>query len=243
MQTYTFNYKEYKKRISKKHNYSFLFITALIIVLIVIAYFIKPDNSKVDKFYFARINTYLTYSEASKMSAEIQSRGGAGYIHFDGRYHVIASFYNNEEDTIIVVNNLKTDYPYASVYSIDVKKFYNIKNFSASQNKSTANSISGCLNIINKMYSLLLQHDKSEININTLTLNLTNLKKDLDDIYNDFASTFKGNKNANIIKAIEVLDEIKTSINTIKNSLDENFKLKYELVSIIFNYSSFLACF
>lgn len=246
MQTYSnynFDYNEYKKKTRKRHNYSFLILTILVIALMVVAFFIKPTTIKVDEYYFARINTYLTYSEASKTSIEIQNRGGAGYIYFDGRYHVLTSFYTSKDDAESVVNNLKTDYPNASIYTLEVEQFKKSKKLSTSQNKATANIVTESVKLIDNLYTLLLQLDKSEISTNELSITLANIIKDYNECCDNYKSAFP-DKNANIITSLEELEEIKTSLNNIKSaSTEPNYKLKYELASIVFSYSSFLSCF
>ncbi len=239
---YNFDYQEYLKRTRKKQPHTIFILMTVIIGLMIVAFFVKPNNNKLDNLYLVRINTYLTYSEASKMSNEIQSRGGAGYIFFDGKYHVIASYYTTESEAISVVDNLATEYPTANVYTLEISQYKNKKTLSNNQNKAITNLIQTANNMIKQVYSLLLQYDKNEITSNELTIRFTDIITLLEDKIADYKAELSSN-NANYINSIEKLDDITSSLNTIKSNLDKSYQLKYELVSIVFSYSSLLACF
>ena len=121
MQEYQFNYKEYNKKIYRSSGGgSIAVMVFVIIVLIGLAFFLTKQNIKHKKneFYFVEINKCLTYKDASDLSIEIQSRAGAGYVFFDGSYHVLANFYLNKADAESVCENLKPDYPTCKVFSL-----------------------------------------------------------------------------------------------------------------------------
>lgn len=243
MQTYTnynFDYKEYKKSTHKKSNYSLLILLALIVSLMIIAFVVKPASKQAGIFYFVRLNSYLTYKEANKMSSELQGRGGAGYIHFDGRYHVLIAYYASESEAMSVVNNLKNEYPTVDIFNLEIKQYRSKKYFSHEQNKAVVNLIKTTDETINNLYSQLLQHEKNEINTSELSINLSNIIKDYKDMSSEYKSKLS-NKKASTISTLEKLDKIENSLNNIKSNINEKYYTKYELVNIIFNYYSLLS--
>lgn len=49
-------------------------------------------------FYFLTVGEYDGYSEAAIAARDTVSRGGAGYIHNDGKYKIVAAVYERETD-------------------------------------------------------------------------------------------------------------------------------------------------
>lgn len=239
MQTYEFDYNDYKKRIKKRHNLSFLIMLVIIALLIIACYFIIP-STKTNKYYFVRINSYLTYSEASSMAVELQSKSAGGYIYFDGRYHVLANFYPNEEDANKVAENLSNNYPNIDVYTIDSKQY---KKSANNTDYNVIKDIIECqVTIINQLYNCIINHDKNMLNNNQFLTMLSSINKDYQDKKSVFHSHFKGSKSANIINAYDKVEDIANSLENIEKAVndDVSYKLKYELMHIVFTHSSFL---
>ncbi len=245
MQTYIFDYNEYKKRTKKKFNFSFIILTLFIIALLITACFIQPKKQKT-VYYFVSANSFFNYTDASKLSNEIQARSGAGYIHFDGKYHILVAFYTNKDDANSVVENIKEDYPTASVFSLELDKFYTNKKLTKSQNKLIKNISTNISSNIDTLYEYFLKYDKNEINLSQLSIIASNIEEDFTDLYNNYIDSFKSTKYSFSSTSLDYLNKIKNSIISIKTACKSDYisyELKYNLVCMSVNYSSFLSCF
>lgn len=85
-------------------------------------------SEKADYFYCLSAGSFATQKEAIALSDNIIELGCAGYIHYDGQFHVLISFYLNENDANAV--SQKTNY---SIYKI----------FKSSKLKSIPSTIKG----------------------------------------------------------------------------------------------------
>ena len=71
----------------------------------------KPKHTKTCEIYFLEIDSFQSYQSALNLSKEINANGGAGYIYYDGNYHVFANFYSKIEDAKSVLENVLEDFP------------------------------------------------------------------------------------------------------------------------------------
>ena len=238
MQTYEFDYLTYKKSIKKRKNYSVL-IMVLVISVLMCTYFLILPKTRTSTYYFIRINSYLTYKEANKLANELQSKSAGGYIYFDGKYHVFASFYPSQQEADNVLSNLIDSYPTANIYFLETKsiKTYHVDNV-------ITNSLKCQINIINQLYNMIVGLDKNELSDNQFTIMFNRLKKDFDNTKSEYKSFYKHTSDANIITAYDTLDNISKSLDNISNLTPKAncYQYKYELINIVFNHSSFLDC-
>ena len=231
MSSYFFDYNLYKKRLNKKTGLFIPVCIFIIILLMVAICFIYP-KSKTVNFYFVEVGNYMQYSQANSLAQEIQQKNAAGYVHFDGRYHVLTSYYLNLEDAENVVNNIKDEYPNANVFTLSIKqaKYANTNK----ENKTIKQTIESNEKLIKQLYTEIIRYDKNEISKDKFDLSLKRLSSDYSDIIDEFSSSFK--TNSKMTNAKEKLTTIK---NTIPSSAD-SFNLKYCLIKIVITHYSFL---
>lgn len=239
MDNYKFNYNQYKKTIHKKNNFSFLLIIFLIIILMSACILLKPKNKKVFEYYIVEVDCFQTYQQAIELSNEINIRGGAGYIYFDSKYHVLASLYSNYDNAEKVCNNLIENYPNTNILTFSNDKFVKLKNLNAKQNNSIENLINATNNILINLETLNLQYDTNKINQNKLKISVKNFLENFTICYDDFLSSFKNKPKFNVVK--KHTEEISKSLEilTAQNNEITSSNLKYSLISICINLYQF----
>ena len=199
MQTYSFNYSQYKKKIPTKSKLSFLLLFVIISLLISLTIFFKPKNTSSLDFYFVEITSFQTYKEASELSAEIQKKGGSGYIYYDGKYRVFASYYTSEKDAETVVNNISNDYKSANIYKLSTKKDI-ITPFSKKENFLISEISKSVLSSIDSITKLIIEFDKNKISSSSLKIELSKLSIRFDEKYQEFIDYTRNNSKRNVIK-------------------------------------------
>ena len=244
--SYQFDLKEYRRKISSTNSGAsgtFAIYIFICIILVGALFFLKPSKKTEhnNTFYFLEISRYLNYADASKLSNEIQAKGGAGYVYFDGQYRVFASLYLNKTDAEKVCENLKLDYSTAKVFEYEYKRNLNLNNLSTAQKKSAKNLIEHGNETLNQIYENIVAFDKAEINQNNLLLNFKTIKNNFDECCKDFNLAFDENSKFN--KAKSYILELNSALNALTNKDNANFTLKYELIRFAINYSNILTCF
>jgi len=236
---YQFNYNEYKKRTNNNLKVPFSILFLIIIFLSAIIVFIKPIKTSNHELYFITANSFSTYSQANTLSQEIKNFEGAGYIHYDKKYHVIINFYHEKKDAENVINNLKPNYSNIDIYTISIKNLKKSSNLTQKQYKSVKNFNNLTILLLKDLSSLSIQYDKNEISFNLLTSKLKNHYNNFEELYNEFLGQFKSNSKHNISR--EYAYNIKTNLTTLLNLKDKNIKqiFKYSIVDIAINFASF----
>lgn len=240
---YQFDSKTYKQKIgTNQMRTSFAVYIFVCIILIGAIFFLKPKTkTNLDVFYAVEINNFLNYSSASELSKEIQSRGGAGFVYFNGKYHVFASLYFNQNDAQSVCKNLKEEYPTTSVFEFEFNKDIKLKNLSETQQTAAKNLVENGHETLKQIYNNILSFDKLEIQQNELVMNFKSIKNHFLDYANDFNSAFSENSKFN--KAKSHIGELDLALNNMIDSANFNYKLKYELFRFAVNYTNILTCF
>ena len=243
MTDYIFNYDQYKKTINKKNGFNFSVMFIVIILLLGLCVFLYPKQTNTLNFYFVEIDNFQTYNKANSLANEIKNSGGAGYVYFDGTYHVLASFYSNYKSAEKVVNNLKSDYKNATVFNIETYKFTDKKKLNSSQNKSIKNFLDTTHTMILNLEKLNTNFDKKSLQIEELKIHIKNNQEEFNNVYSSLIEDLKNNSKFNFIK--EYLVQMKNSLSNLSN-LENNTAsstLRYETVKLVINRIQFLSCF
>ncbi len=247
MQSYEFDYYQYRKKINTPKKTNFFLLSFFILILLGVAMFFYPNASAKNEYYFVEINSFLSYSEANDLANTISALNGAGYVYYDGTYRVFASFYPRKKDAESVCENLKSDYPTVTIYTLECNKFYKLNDLSNDQNKCVENLLSANHNLINAVYKCIINFDTNEINVNELLLNLKNLKSDYqkfsDDFFEQFNTNSKYNKAKKYVAKIESATNFFDELKKEENDHIVSQKLKYTLIDIVINHSILLNSF
>ncbi len=240
---YEFDYNQYKKRTSHKNGLAFSILFILIILLTGVAVYFKPIKTSDYEFYFVKVNSFSTYTQANSLATEIQNSGGAGYVYLDKKYHVLVNFYQNQKDAENVAENLKDDYPNVEVFTISAKKIKNLPKISKNQSKSIENLSNFTINSIKSLSDLSVKFDKKELNFSQLTTKFTSIYDDYSNLNNEFLNQFKTDSKFNVSR--EYACNIKSNLKEMSSLNQENInpQFKYLLVDSVINYCSFLDSF
>ncbi len=238
---YSYSSPYYKQK--NKKQISITILIFLIIILLAVAVFLIERKEKKTYFYFLQANEFVNYKDATNLASEIQARQGAGYIYYDGTYHVLISYYSTKEEAESVLENVKSEYSNASVFDISASTFRENTNYTDEENKEIKNMILTNEGLIERTYTQVLSYDKNEISINILQ---TNTKKILDEYekkFENFKNKLKNNKKYAIFlkKTTKIHENYKNLYEYTKNEF-QPYQLKYELASIVNYHVSFLSC-
>ncbi|MBQ8615163.1 MAG: hypothetical protein IJ415_01180 [Clostridia bacterium] len=173
------------------------------------------------------------------MSQTISESGGAGYIYFDGKYHVLASFYSNLDDAESVAENLINEYPNTQVLTIECKHFYSLKNLTDDQNSAIKNLIDSTKKIILQLEDLSIKFDTKEMNFNEANVHIKKYSDEFASILDGLFKNFKTNSKFNTAK--EYAQEIQKTLTNLSNSDEQNFSttLRYSIVDIAITLTQF----
>ncbi len=241
MQNYTFDYYTYKSKIKQADKVGFTIIIVLIIILLGCAVFVKTSKTKTTTFYFVQVGEYLKYADASSMATEIQSKSGAGYVYYDGTYHVLTSFYLTEDDAQSVVNKLTESYPNATVFEIEKTKFSTHTYFSDTENEILTNINSANITLIEGLYSAINRYDTSADSFAKLSYNLKTLYENYYEVAEDIKNIF--NTSTTYYQTKVYIEEIIECASNLESELEQDtfaYQLKYDLIKIVVLHCSFL---
>jgi len=243
MSDYVFNYSQYKKSINNKTNFHFSIMFLLIILLLGLCVFLKQRKPQLDEFYFIEINNFPTYNHAQKLSQEVSQSGGAGFVYFDGSYHVLASFHSNYDDAESVLQNVKTTHPTATIFSITSNHFSHHSSLSSSQNSSVKNFLNELETYILKIEKLSIQLDLREISFDQLSISTKKHAEPIMSAYENLINVFNHNPKHNITK--QYAQQAVSAISNISALDQSNVSscLRYHLISIVVNQHQFLSSF
>ncbi|MCQ2564889.1 MAG: hypothetical protein MJ152_03450 [Clostridia bacterium] len=207
--------------------------------IIAVKQFEKPSK----QLYFVEIQTFTNYSAANTLANQIKKENGAGFVYFDGTYHVLVSYYPNSDTAEKVTQNLASTYANAKTFAIDINTSAYNKNLTKQQNNLTANLCTTTENLISGLYKNSISFDKQEINFNQLKTTLTDYSSTYNSVYNDFIDEYKNNKEYQKIK--ENFENIKKSMQNLMfcDVNDMNFLIKYETINISIHLKNALDLF
>jgi len=240
---FNYNYFLYKKTLNKKNSFVFILIILLIVLLVVSSFFVKPQKTKYSEFYFVEIDNFQTYKEAINLSQILQEKEAAGYIFFDEKYHVFASFYSTKNQAKKVCENLKNEYPNSQVFTIKSTCYSKQINLNSKHNKSIENFIKFTNKSIFQINDLSMQFFTKKTSFGKLKTHLTNHIKEFESYYYEFKKSFQTNSKFNQTK--EYANNIYSSLLNLINSNEHNItlNLRFETVQIAVLYSKLCSCF
>ena len=240
MQNYKFDYSSYMLKVRPRKKISFTIIVILIILLMGLALYIGIKPNPNQYYYFVEINTFYRYLDANNLANQIQNKGGAGYVYYDDKYHVLASFYPNKEDAEKVCENLKNEYSNASVFVIEATKFKVDRKFSDKENNVLAKLNKANSELFNNLYTIINNYDSSKEQKNQLLINIENCHSTYKSSANLIDPYFKNSKYSTSKQYIlDILSCSQDSVDVAKEE-DFSYKLKYNLIKIVLLHCSFL---
>lgn len=240
MQNYQFDYSSYNKKINSHKKEGLTIITIVIILLMGVVVFVSKNFNRTDNFFFVEVGCFFKYADANSLAGEVQNKGGAGYVYYDGKYHVLTSFYLNKEDAESVCNNLVESYPNSKVFNLEIEKSRTNKKYSKQEQQFISKINNANKFLYEGLYSAINRNDTNTDNKKQLSLSLTNLydtyAKESKDINNFF------NSPTQLTTKNYVLDIADCSKNLKENLNEANYSsvLKYNLIKIVMLHCSFI---
>ena len=190
------------------------------------------NASEKSSYYCVQTGIYSDLKTAELYAENVKSRGGAGYVYYDGMYRVVASLYTGALQAKTVAEKMEQVGIDATVFSISHSPFSD--NSLSAQNRDELNSLSTYADYCYQtLYNLSNELDTGKTSKNDIISSLNALitylensrtkaeKIEFSSIANALSSKIKG--------AIEIIKNVSQTVNS--------SSLRYAYCSIIFNYN------
>lgn len=167
-------------------------------------------------------------NEQDIQKEQYQSQNCAGYIYENnGKFHVIASIYKNENDAELVKNSLKNNGYSPEILKISIDKLTVSGNFSTEEE----NILKNCLNIketiFDNLYDIAISLDTNIYNETQAKLKINETYSTLITAQNNFETIIKNNS-AETTKMKECFTNIDTFLQNLTN---ENYSSATQTLS------------
>lgn len=190
------------------------------------------NASENSSYYCVQTGMYSDLKTAELYAENVKSRGGAGYVYYDGMYRVVASVYTGALQAKTVAEKMEHVGVDSTVFSITHSPFSD--NSLSAQTRDELNSLSTYADYCYQtLYNLSNELDTGKISnsdilssLNALTTYLENSKAKADEI--EFSTTASA-LSSKIKGAIEIIKNVSQTVNS--------SSLRYAYCSIIFNYN------
>jgi hypothetical protein len=191
--------------------------------------------------YTLQAGAFADETNAKAAAAEIIARGGAGFVAYDGNlYRALIAGYTNETDA----QSVKTELEAQGVVSTVFKLESGALEFKVGAEKSQIEAIKSCFALVsdtvNNMQQIIYDADKGT----NVDEKIAALKTNAHTVVDNYKSVVTSNTDAtNKLTAYmdsfcESLDKIPASTGI--TAVDFSSSLKYNIISIVVDYSTFL---
>lgn len=191
--------------------------------------------------YTLQAGAFTDEANAKTAATEITSRGGAGYVAYDGNlYRALIAGYISEADAKTVQTELKTQGIVSTVFLLESGAL----EFKVGAEQTQIDAIKSCFSLVSDTVNALQQiiYDSDQgINVDE---KIVALKTEAHNVVDQYKSVITSNTDAtNKLTAYmdtfcATLDNIPVSTDT--TSVDFSSSLKYNIIGIVIDYSTFL---
>jgi len=252
---YEKNNKKQKNKLPNK-----IFLTSIIIVgLAILVFFanlfsgiVTPGRinlNRGDKYslehnlYSVELGNTNNIGEANEMSVNFKEQLAAGYVVNDkGNYRILASMYKNKSNAENVVQNLKNSGVDANIYEIKIPAIYLDLQLENSEKENLKNAFKFWYETYEALYNLSISLDKSEITKEQCSIEMMNLKNNLQNKVNAFNESLKAAKLTQVIYtkiyANMLLEKMNDLLEQDNLSTLYSSKIKETYFKIIYDYIS-----
>lgn len=193
-----------------------------------------------NSFYAVELDSFDSYNEANKFATNIQQKGGAGYITYNKEYKVLSSLYVTYNDAKAVADNVKQDYPDATVYEI---VFVDVKlpdDLTSEQHNAITTSLEVIKSAISTMTNIYLGIDTGELSNETAHSMLQTLYDDSVTQAESISSAFHSKDEAIYLKYKMYLTDFASNISQIcsidMQGMELSQIIKYQQLKSTFLY-------
>jgi hypothetical protein len=205
------------------------------------------DNLKINplSIYTIQMGAFTDENNAKGFSEDLKSKGGAGYVHFDGYYRVLAVGFQSEEDAVKVRDELKADGIESNIYKI-VTKGAEMQITAAKENVELIRS---AFESWEKGYSgmeqILFSLDTGAASVSDTITKIRELKDEMEQKQKKLEEINAGQKNI-ILNGLT--DLYKNTCMSLENIIDVEFdnkvaissEIKYTYIDLLIQYRNYL---
>ena len=193
---------------------------------------------KPKKYYAISLGKYDNFAKAEEVALGSTIQGAGGFVWQENNdFYVLGNVYNNEQDALSVLENLKDAKYDTSIKTIELRE---VKLDFSMYDNSDMMTIKKGFDILNEVYSKLYQYsidfDKGEVTNLAVSSYISELRGDVKGIIIDIQNLInKSSSKLTIIQtALIKLDELldQTIIKVIDNT-STNYSLKYSICSVV----------
>lgn len=187
--------------------------------------------------YTLQVGAFSDSDNATEAATEVASKGGAGYVAYDGElYRVLIAGYTDKEDALSVKDNLAQTSVDSSLFILESGTL----EFVIGAGENQINAIKECFNIVpattESLQQIIYDADNGKdvsAEIETLQNNAAKVKQTLEDTVDIQDGALK-KLHSFMTDFCSTLDELDAS------DVDFSSQLKYNLISIVVRYSTLL---
>lgn len=191
--------------------------------------------------YTLQCGAFADKNNAKTAANDISSRGGAGYVSFDGKlYRTLVAGYTKESDAASVKKELEEQGVASTVFVLESGTL----EFKISAEQSQIDAVKACFNIVPDTVDTLMQIIFDADNGQNVDARILALKNNADETSATLHSVVSPDNDA-VERLCEFMDdfcktlgEIPSSVNVTPVAFSSN--LKYNIINITVKYSSFL---
>lgn len=188
--------------------------------------------------YAVQTGAFKSEENAKKEADVVRTRGGAGYVYFDGElYRVLASAYATEAEASTVREQLKEELIDSGTFKLDIKEVA----LRVTAGESVVSALNGAVSALEKarsdMFALCIAYDKEEVTASKAAESITSMKNEIGGAL-DKLKTEAGTDNS-VIKRLEeccekIMEDLAGLASDAKGSaLDFSSRMKYTQIGII----------
>ena len=196
--------------------------------------------------YAIQIGVYNAADNAVTASADLQKRGGAGYLLDDGAYRIIASVYASQDDAANVRSKLLANDGISSqIYTFKSDEI----SVKVTATKAQADSIEKMFKlydtIVPEIEAISMEFDKGTETVAGAKVRLTKLAEACETAQTEFNAAVNGNSNMTFTKLNSFYDSVESVLNGVAKSTETDkvklsAKLKYIYIDIVKLYCDFI---
>ena len=184
-------------------------------------------------FYAISCGNFLGRSDAVKMSDQVSSKGGAGYVYLSGDYYVLLSMYASQMDANSVKEKLKSDNIDAKIINVNIP---NLKIKFSDKDKNLTKASKEFLSAFDFLYEMSVEYDSGGVTFEQCKISILQKIAELDYIKKIEPSTKEGLCVKN--KALKMIEILKNLSMVEKSGYLFNSAVKYAYFEIVFDYIS-----
>ena len=179
-------------------------------------------------------------SNAKKIAQDVKTRGGAGFISYDGSlYRVLLAGYTSENDAKSVKADLEEQNISTTIFKLDS----GAPEFKIGAEKQQIEAVKACFGIVPTIVSELQQIIFDADRGSNVDDRITALKAKADEVNANLKSAVSA-ESASMASLIEYMDSLCGKLSTIPKSTEVSgvafsSELKYNLIGVVVDYAAF----